>query len=383
VKKELIKLPHTILRTKPTADENDEEERRLFYVALTRAKKNIFITYANSYGETESMALTVPSKFISELPANHVSIISMKKYEDEYDERLKLTFAKKRWEPSEALGHFLEKIIHDFKLSPTALNNYLECPQRFFYDNILRVPKTKDFTQSYGTAVHKALELLFKKYKRDYKIPLKKEFLEDFIDALKDEIFTKEEGERAIKYGEEILSKYYDFYSVNWLKRGIPLSCEYDFSRHDVHFNDIPVTGKIDRIDLIDKNANRVRIIDYKTSSPKSLNFILGNTKEKDTKLMYQAYFYKLLSEADPLFQWKVDEIEFDFISPDKTAGSDRKFRKILLPIDEKQYLEFKKTVENTYDKIVNLEFHLEEQACKKGGGTCAYFNICHSNSNE
>lgn len=398
VKKELIKLPKSILKSTQNNNSSEEamiedetlaqeEERRLFYVALTRAKKHIILTYANAYGETENMALTVPSKFITELPTSQISKISVKKYEDEFDERLKLTFAKKKWEPSEALEHFLEQIIHDFKLSPTALNSYLECPQRFFYDNILRVPKTKDFTQGYGTAVHKALELLFKKYKRDFIMPKKEEFIKDFIDALEEEIFTSEERRRAKQYGKEILSKYYDFYAREWQKRGVPVSCEYDFSRHDVHFKDIPVTGKIDRIDMIDNISNKVRIVDYKTSSPKSINYILGNTKEKDTKLLYQAYFYKLLSETDPLFQWKVGEIEFDFVSPQggssQSEGNGASFKRVVLPIDEKQYSEFKKTVEDVYDKIINLEFHLEEQACKKSNGICAYYKICHNNKNE
>ena len=377
-KRELIKLPQGILKTKATNEENDEEERRLFYVALTRAKKNIFLSYADSYGETGNLSLTVPSKFVGEIPKELLTEVMTKSYEDNFDERLLLTFAKKKWAPSVALQDFLSQIIHDFVLSPTALNAYLECPQRFFYDNILRVPKTKDFTQSYGTAVHKALELLFKKYKRDLKLPSKDELINDFKDALEDEIFTKEDLDRALSRGVEILTKYYEFYSSDWRKRGIPLSCEYDFSRHDVHFKDIPVTGKIDRIDLIDKVSNTVRIIDYKTSSPKSINYLLGQTKEKDTKLLYQAYFYKLLAEADPLFKWKVGEIEFDFVSPEKNA-----FRRISLPIDEKQYEDFKKVVEETYDKICNLGFHLEEQACQKGTGICTYYKICHNNSNE
>lgn len=377
-KKELIKLPETILKTKPSKEENDEEERRLFYVALTRAKKQIYISYANSYGESENPTLTVPSKFIGELPSNCVKQVHTKSYEDNFDERLLLSFAKKKWQPSEALSEFLTQIIHDFVLSPTALNSYLECPQKFFYDNILRVPKTKDFTQSYGTAVHKALELLFKKFKRDFKMPTKDEFIFDFKAALDEEIFTKEEAGRAVERGVEILSKYYDFYAEGWLKRGVPLNCEYDFSRHDVHFKNIPITGKIDRIDLIDKVSNRVKIVDYKTSSPKSLNQLMGLTKDKDTKLLYQAYFYKLLSETDPLFQWQVGEIEFDFVSP-----KDGKFKSVGLPIDKLQYDQFKKIVEETYDKIIGLEFHLEDQACKKSTGVCPYFKICHSNINE
>lgn len=382
-KKELIKLPNTIFKTKPSPEENDEEERRLFYVALTRAKKHIFLTYAISYGETNSPTLTVPSKFLSEIPKHQATKLETKIYEENFDERLRLTFAKKKWQPSQALEEFLRQLIKDFILSPTALNSYLECPQRFFYDNILRVPKTKDFTQSYGTAVHKALELLFKKYKRDFALPPKEEFITDFQEALKEEIFTDEDLVRAFERGTEILSKFYDFYAQEWQGRGVPISCEYDFSRHNVHFNDIPITGKIDRIDLIDKVTSKVRIVDYKTSSPKSQNYLMGQTREADTKYLYQAYFYKLLADTDPLFQWQVGDIEFDFISPEKSTAAESKFKKVALPIENKPYEAFKKIVEETYEKIVNLEFHLEDQACKEGNGKCPYFNICHNNQSE
>lgn len=382
-KKELIKLPKSILKS--LRDESDqekiseeEEERRLFYVALTRAKKHIFISYADNYGESDSPTLAVPSKFIAEIPTKLIQKISAKKYEDSFDERLLLTFAKRKWQPSLDLKKFLENLIHDFVLSPTSLNSYLECPQRFFYDNILRVPKTKDFNQSYGTAVHKALELLFKKYKRDYKLPSKKEFIDDFKEALESEIFTKEEEKTARLNGVKILSKYYDYYAEKWSHGGVPVNCEFDFSRHDVHFKNIPITGKIDRIDLIDKYSNTVRIVDYKTSKAKSLNYLLGQTREKDTKLLYQAYFYKLLSETDPLFKWKVGEIVFDFITPEND-----KFKTVVLPIDKKAYNDFLKTVEDTYDKIIQLKFHLEDQACKKGTGICPYFKICHNETIE
>lgn len=376
-KRELIKLPKSILKTiNKSNDEapDDEEERRLFYVALTRAKKSIYLTYAGSYGDSENPTLTIPSKFILEIPAKFIHSVKTKKYEDRFDERLRLTFAKRKWQPSAALEEFLHNLIKDFKLSPTALNNYLECPQRFFYDNILRVPKTKDFTQSYGTAVHKALENLFRKFKRDFRLPKKEDFINDYKTVLDEEIFTDYNRKHALEQGIDTLEKYYDFYAHEWQGRGVPLSCELDFSRHDVHFNNIPITGKIDRVDLIDKIGNIVRIIDYKTSTPKSQNYLLGQTKEKNTDYLYQAYFYKLLADTDPLFQWTVGDIEFDFVAPDNN-----RFRKVSLPIDKNEFAKFKTIVEKTYDKIVALDFHLEEPACKKGDGQCPYYNICHN----
>jgi DNA helicase-2/ATP-dependent DNA helicase PcrA len=50
---------------------NDEEERRLFYVAVTRAKRHLFLTSyshaVNQYGTTKEQQL---SRFIIELPSS-------------------------------------------------------------------------------------------------------------------------------------------------------------------------------------------------------------------------------------------------------------------------------------------------------------------------
>ncbi len=45
-----------------------EEERRLFYVAVTRAKERLFLTYANSRYRFGNLVQNEPSRFLDELP---------------------------------------------------------------------------------------------------------------------------------------------------------------------------------------------------------------------------------------------------------------------------------------------------------------------------
>ncbi|MCL5407479.1 MAG: UvrD-helicase domain-containing protein [Patescibacteria group bacterium] len=370
-KRQLIKLPN-LLQIQKENDDNDEEERRLFYVSLTRARIAVYLTFAKQYGELESQTFTMPSKFISELPPETVEKIDTVKYERQFDERLKLKFQTKKWRQSKNLTDFLKAILVDFKLNPTAFNTFLECPQRFFYDNILRVPKAKDFNQSYGTAIHFALERFFKKYKQELIMPSKTKLIGWFKEGLKEEILIETDYKRALKQGSEVLKNYYDFYVQLWQERGVPLFLEFNFGFRNVHFGNIPITGRVDKIELIDSISNKVRLIDYKTSAPKSLNYLLGLTKEKNLSLFYQAYFYKLLAEVDSTFNWQVGEIVFDFISP-------QGFKQVVLPIEEKKYQEFKQLVQKIYQQITKLDFIPQQESCQKQGRICDYFNICQN----
>ena len=378
VKRQLIKLPSGFLKTQNDSDENDEEERRLFYVGLTRAKNKIYLTYALNYSDSESKNLLIPSKFLSEIPPDFIKKIKSNIYKDQYFDRLKTTFNPKIWHPGKAFKEFIKEIIDNFSLSPTSLNAYLECPKSFFYNQILRVPKVKDFSQSYGTAVHKALELFFKKFIRDFELPTKKELINFYQNALNEEILSLEDLNRAKITGKNRLEQYFDFYKSNWTKTGPPVNVEYNFGFHNVHFDSIPITGKIDKIEMLNSIGKKVKITDYKTSSPKSLNQILGQTQNSDENSLNQVYFYKLLAENDPLFSWKIAEIEFDFLSPKNS-----KFFKVSVPIDNNDYEKFKLLVRNTYKEILNLNFTSAtlKNNCQKYNKKCEYFDLCQNNS--
>ena len=66
-----------------------EEERRLCYVAITRAKEKLIITftkYRNIFGSTES---NLPSRFLGEIPANFASFeINRDDFSDDYEEKI-------------------------------------------------------------------------------------------------------------------------------------------------------------------------------------------------------------------------------------------------------------------------------------------------------
>ncbi len=48
-------------------------------------------------------------------------------------------------------------------MNVTALNNYLKCPLEFYFKNLIRIPSPKNEATEFGSAVHYALEKLFRK----------------------------------------------------------------------------------------------------------------------------------------------------------------------------------------------------------------------------
>jgi len=365
----LIKLPDGILKIQKTIDDNDEEERRLFYVGLTRAKTNLYLTYADNYAD--SGKTQIPSKFLTEIPEKFLTNLQVKTSEANYTKRLTTSFAPQTFTPTKDLKKFLAQIAEKYILSATSLNAYLDCPKKFFYNQFLRVPRVKDFTLAYGSAVHYGLELFFKKQMKDYKLPSKKDLIKFYLEGIDREILTKAELSRAKTQGKKVLQTYYDFYEESWAKN-LPIATEYNFSYHNVHFADIAITGKIDKIELIDKHAKNVRIVDYKTAQPKSLNYLLGKTQDEDFSYLYQAMFYKLLAENDPLFDWNITEVEFDFISDNKG-----KFTKVQVPIDQDDYAVFCQKVQATHKNILDLKFDSNHDACKTSRFDCEYIGLC------
>lgn len=365
--RDLIKLPQEILSIQRKESPEIEEERRLFYVAMTRAKERLYLTWADEY--TDSTTYKLPSQFLQELPKVKLKKIRSSIFEKNVLGVLKLDLVEKKTLVPIDLKHFYESILEDFYLSPTAMNAYLKCPKMFFYDNFLKIPKTKTAPQAYGTAVHKALEQIFKdKINQPNKFTLSN-FIKYFKTALKKEILNKTDFVRYQQTGKENLTNYWLNYENNFKAEAV-IGLEYNFARHRVLFDGIPITGKIDKIVLLDKVSQEVAITDYKTSQPKTENYLMAKTKENNTDFLYQAYFYKLLAEEDKFFHWKIKQIFFDFTEPEN-----HKFKNIELKIDKDEFQNFKKVLKETYQNISEFKFsEIKDCPHKK---ECDYKDFC------
>ena len=172
-------LPDTVLSTLENADDK-EELRRLFYVALTRAKKEIQISYSIHRSDGK---VAEPSQFIIELIEGNEKYIIEKQLEEVLKTQYKLLHIQSTAQPiiKQLEEDFINPKVEQFTMNVTALNNYLKCPLHFYYNSLIRVPSGKSEATTFGSAVHDALNKLFRKMQeRDNIFPDKQELVQDF-----------------------------------------------------------------------------------------------------------------------------------------------------------------------------------------------------------
>lgn len=332
-RRSLDRLPLVIYKEK--GDHSDE--RRLFYVALTRARMGVTITYAKT-GDTGREQL--PSQFIGEIRKDLIEELDASKFEKDFEEKRHIIFTPpldkgevgRRFEDSQ---NFVREIFERQGLSVTALNNYLECPWNFFYSNLLRLPKAQNKHMMYGTAIHRALRDFFSQLK-DREIP-KENLLESFEFHLNKEPLSETDSKEVLEKGQKALSGYYDQYYKIWERNVLT---EFELKGVDAGVG-IHLNGNLDKIEF---NGDKITIVDYKTRQP------LSEKEIEKRGYKRQLVFYKLIYP-------KASLMELDFVEPlDSTRGKPV-YKKMQCVIEDKEVEELKETIKRVVDEIINLKF--------------------------
>ncbi|OGD74982.1 hypothetical protein A3A84_02730 [Candidatus Collierbacteria bacterium RIFCSPLOWO2_01_FULL_50_23] len=368
--RQMIKLPTGILSSDLSREDKNADERRLFYVALTRAKQEVYLSGATNYSHSAKM--TFPAMFLSDLPKEHLKEIKTEEYEKNAPQVLAdlLTHVSPTVHDGEA--EYLSELIANFKLSPTALNTYLQCHYKFKLDNLYRIPRAKAPAMCFGTAVHYALENLYRQLNKTGKPTPKKVFLSDFEKALKREVLSESEMKDRLIHGKKILSAYYDHYRNEFAP---VLFTEKNFGHTTpIFLDDIALSGKSDRVDLISKSDKTVRFVDYKTGAPKTRGVLEKEGAGPDGNYKRQLIFYNLLADLDKPFGYRVGETVLEFIEPDK----DGVFHREKFVITPGQVDELKQTIKDSVKEIrsMNFERTTDTNICAR----CDFLHHCWPN---
>ena len=142
-----------------------EDERRLFFVGLTRAKKDIFLTYSKLSGELKEQ---LPSQFLEEIDPDLVETLDTEEFNRKFPENKDVLFDEPVGTLDEGIEkEYLRKLFLEKGMNVSSLDNFLECPWKYFFVSLISIPAVRSKYQLFGTAVHSSLESLIKKRKSE------------------------------------------------------------------------------------------------------------------------------------------------------------------------------------------------------------------------
>jgi DNA helicase-2/ATP-dependent DNA helicase PcrA len=286
------------------------DERRLFYVSMTRAKKGLSISSSLTDWEGREQD---KSQFVSEIEPACVEVVETNSFEKENLDNLNIfitptSVTKTVWDEE-----YLKQVFLKSGLNVTALNNYLECPIKYLFRSLIKLPSEYSANLVFGNVVHDALEEFFKESHKAEKILEKDLLISAFEKAIDHSTLVGSDYERYLKHGRKILRDYYDEYASEW---------PYDvltekYMRHVFALDsgeEIVLSGILDKIEYMDpSHEGEINVVDYKTGKPYSEK----SKKSQKEDLERQIVFYHILLEeyGDRLI---VKKAVLDFLEKNK-----------------------------------------------------------------
>jgi DNA helicase II / ATP-dependent DNA helicase PcrA len=295
-KGDAIEIPEPLIKDiLPVGDFHLQEERRLFYVALTRAKTHLYLSWGRDYGGAK---MKKPSTFLQEthlVPSEKVSTATGK-----------VVFTRTYSSNKKVVYKHLPT-----SFSFTEIGIFENCPMEYKFRFYLRLPMPGTPQLSFGRTVHRVLQYFAETYRQatstnqqalfgdkvEASMPDFKVMEELYREYWLDEWYhSKKEKESYRQLGLTMLrSVYEDFVS----RRPLVKYIEQEF---ELPLGDFIFEGKIDRVDAL---AGGVDIIDYKTNGvPK-----VKNKRDLDQLRIYQWAVQEALHEkVEQLQYWHLQD---------------------------------------------------------------------------
>ncbi len=249
-RKEQIPIPDELIKEIPSSgDFHLQEERRLMYVGITRAKNKLFLTASDFYGDGKRakklspfILETIGESAIEESKVVQTSQLSLLDYQTPKNFSSKVS---------------QEKIKIDY-LSYSQIQTFLDCPLHYKLKYILKLPTPPSAASSFGTTIHATLKEFYSQNGQKNILDIYKKFW------TQDGYNNKSHAEKYFAKGEKYLTQ---FVQNEYNPQTNTIMLEEPFTTPLIpqdRSRILKIGGKIDRIDLLADGT--LEIIDYKTS---------------------------------------------------------------------------------------------------------------------
>lgn len=300
-------------------DGDVEDERRLMYVAMTRAKKNCLMSsyVYNHDGKEQSRSLHIDE-------VESLSHIDMDTWEQENTELFADFFGESHEHVQSLLDQeYIQERFLKSALSVSALNNYMESPLVYFFRNLVLIPQARSPFLDFGNLMHGTLEKFALKGIQKGKLGSVDELLSSLDEEVKENPSYEEHYEKA----KNALVRYAEYRLENEV---LPLETE--FRVPAVSFEsekgyELRLTGVIDKISRDEDGS--IIVWDYKTGRS-----ISDMDKDRKEKLRRQATFYKILLKNSFGGKYNPQKVIFDFLEPSKKTGEFERYEYVITPED-------------------------------------------------
>ena len=343
----LIRYPAN-LQLQPAGASYDER-LRLFFVAMTRAKTTLTMTYSqtNDAGSDTMIASFLTDHAPTIIPAADTPAAQLTVAQTDWSTRLSAPITAE-------LKDVLAPTLETYKLSITHLNNFLDVsrggPQNFLLNNLLRFPSAKSPAASYGTAIHASLQQLHNLLRTDHRLPPTEHILQHFRTSLEAQHLPPNDFKLYLDKGTAALTAFLDAKSSDF--RDTELA-ELDFAHQGVVVGGARLTGKLDVAD-IDKHNKTIFVTDYKTGKPShSWKGASDYEKIKLHKYRQQLMFYQLLVTSSRDYgNFSFTGARLQFVEPDMKTGD---ILSLEDTFSEEELAEFARLINVVWRKITTL----------------------------
>ena len=341
-----------------TLEDENKRERKIFY-RLFNGAKNVSFCYADMSCFLLQLSLLSPYK-------DKIKKITL-------SGDIQNNFGKKEIlieKTAEMLNKLKEKYSQKF-LSPSAFNNYIDCPLQFYFKYVAGLKKPEGAELNFavlGKVFHKTMQLIYESGEiSDYENLIERAFVEEFFQSPK----SKNEygGEEFIyfKVVSRMVKNMLEYDKKNAGFEILGLEQEYFFER-----DGIKIGGIIDRIDKI---GDKIRIIDYKTGKipgksdfAKNMSDVFSSKRPPKANYQFQIYLYSLILSEN-------EKYKTDVISPNLlfVLQSDSQ----AINFDNFPKEEFGKLFIDKLRELFNREIPFTQCKNEKNCEYCDYVEIC------